>query len=181
MHGFSSASSCAFLGYLLILPLMVCPVFSSPGLCWALLMWCPHPDHTNITGHSLSEDLQTAEVEHGVSTQGTRFPSHFSQSSLVLSCLSLWVCGSDSLHFPVFCQDQQHCLAPGSVSPHLSCYFRFLAVGLLGSCAALNVSGMLSQGDSTRHTLGEVERFDLLCQKRDFMHFGLLDVSLCCF
>lgn len=117
----------------------------------------------------------------GSLTRDTPFPSHFSQTCLVLSCIYLWVCGSDSLHFPVFCQDQQRCLAPGGVSPHLSCYFRFLAVELLGSCPALNVSGVLSQRDSTRHTLGEVERFDFLCQKHDFMHFGLLNISPCCF
>lgn len=58
-------------------------------------------------------------------------------------------------------------LAPGGVSPHLSCYFRFL---LLDSCAALNVSGMLSQGDSTTRRLGEVERFDFLCQKNVISH-----------
>lgn len=161
MQGFCSASSCSFLGCLLLVPVMVFPV--SHLAVSADVVSSPRPCQHHRTFSVRA--LQTAQAEHGVS---------FSRHSLSIPFLPeqfgaflpvpliLW------LTFPPLpCQDQQSWLAPGGVSPHLSCYFRFL---LLDSCAALNVSGMLSQGDSTTRRLGEVERFDFLCQKNVISH-----------
>lgn len=53
-------------------------------------MWCHHPDCNNIPGHSLSEALQAASLSMGSLIRDTLFPSLLSQTSLVLSCLSLW-------------------------------------------------------------------------------------------
>lgn len=126
--------------------------FSCIFLTWLSLLICYHPDSANITGHSLLEALQTAVAEYGISYSRHSLPIPLLPENFGVFLpvpLDLW------LRFPPFpCQDQQGCLSPGAVSPHLSCYCRFLALELLGSCAALNVSGMLFQGDSTRRWKG---------------------------
>lgn len=143
VHGFCLTSSCC----LLILPVMVFPVFFSPGL--SLLspadFFCRHPNHTNITGHSLSEALHTAEAEHGVSS---------SRRSLPIPLLPVWCFPACPSGFVA--QIPSTSLSSAKISStlgllvvsHLSCYFGFLAVELL-ACAALSVSGMLFRGDST--------------------------------
>lgn len=141
VHGFCLASSCAALIQLcclLILSVMFFLAFSHLGC----LMWCHHPDHNNIPGHSV-RGSSGSKPERGVSYSGHSLPIPLVPDQLGAFLPVPLVCGSDSLHFPVFCQDQhqQLCLAPSGVSPHLTCYFRFLAVELLGSCAALNVLG----------------------------------------
>lgn len=39
-------------------------------------MWCHHPDHTNTSGLFLSEALEAAEAELGVSYSGHSHPSY---------------------------------------------------------------------------------------------------------